>query len=339
MGLPTSGPHYDNYTSFNYYRYKARYRQAKPYDRPLPYVVAYNYITARSSPDWGEPAGNLLSWTALGHEAEVHNKAYERFLAKVTSRADISETILERQQARDMITARLMQLAKGAKELRQLRLGDAAKTFGLKKVPRNAPKHARAKSFSGLWLEYQLGWFPLVMSIFGLVDFLQQPINSVFIKARAQGTFREEVTENAGEMWEHRWTNTVVYREQLQAEVRISNPDLWLANNLGLVNPMSALWAITTLSFVVDWFVNVGDFIASSTDFVGLELIHPTTTISGKTTHITQWPGYSRSFEGFSVWAARSHGISGPTLAIKPFKGLSWQRGLTAVSLLLQQLR
>ena len=50
----------------------------------------------------------------------------------------------------------------------------------------------------------------------------------------------------------------------------VTNPNLLLANQLGLVNPASVIWETTKFSFIVDWFVNVSGFIDNFTSHLGL---------------------------------------------------------------------
>lgn len=50
----------------------------------------------------------------------------------------------------------------------------------------------------------------------------------------------------------------------------VTNPNLLLANQLGLVNPASVIWETTKYSFIVDWFVNVSGFIDNFTSHLGL---------------------------------------------------------------------
>jgi hypothetical protein len=61
---------------------------------------------------------------------------------------------------------------------------------------------------------------------------------------------------------------------EISARYRVSNPELLLASSLGLANPFALAWELTPLSFVLDWFVSVGDFLNGlgatlGCDFVG----------------------------------------------------------------------
>jgi hypothetical protein len=141
------------------------------------------------------------------------------------------------------------------------------------------------------------------------------------------------------------------------AEFTVNNPNTLLMNQMGFINPASIAWEAVPFSFVVDWFANVGQVLNSATDFVGLSMKNPFTT---KFQHIVQdvvaagtypvyynYPHVHSVLEWItlyiakyeSVYVTRTTSITGPVLALKPFKGFSPIRGLTAASLLVQTLK
>jgi len=125
--------------------------------------------------------------------------------------------------------------------------------------------------------------------------------------------------------------------------VVFDSPNALLLSQLGLVNPASLAWELVPFSFVVDWFANVGDFLASFTDTVGCTLSNTAVTTTRENGQMTQFNGYYGT-----TWKASYKSMNrviylgsppGPTLKLRPFKGLSISRGLTSVSLLLQNLK
>lgn len=125
----------------------------------------------------------------------------------------------------------------------------------------------------------------------------------------------------------------------MQSWVKVTNHDLWLANQLGLVNPLQFVNEAIPFSFVVDWASNWSSVINSLTDFVGLSLTQSSTSskIALTERYVTfnnppynpNYGEYSRDFLLFS----RDAGITKPTFQFR-YERFSWQRALNAISLL-----
>jgi hypothetical protein len=116
---------------------------------------------------------------------------------------------------------------------------------------------------------------------------------------------------------------------------------------MGLTNPASWVWEAIPFSFVVDWFANVGQVLGSITDLYGVILVNPSTTLLQTSNWEQTWMygrnglpagktvGEAFMFEKYEMFACRrSLSIAGPTLSVKPFRGISPIRGATAISLL-----
>lgn len=68
------------------------------------------------------------------------------------------------------------------------------------------------------------------------------------------------------------------------AGVVVTNPNLWLGNKLGLINPLSVAWDLVPWSFVANMFVNIGQLLGSLTDLAGLSLRDDSLTYSSNGT-------------------------------------------------------
>lgn len=268
-----------------------------------------------------------------------------------------------------MISRRAGELLRFSRAVRSGRLVEAAKILGWETTNLSSNRHvvrrpfrnkvvtlrARgvAKSFASLWLEYSFGWKPMLSSIADSIDVLQHPYPSSLITASAKmhrsWTYRE--TSDTGG-WKTKTVTTDTVRK-IGARVQISNPNLFRANQLGFVNPASVAWELVPFSFVVDWFVNVGEFLSSYTDFTGVTLNDPWysavlwTTTAFRELHIngpppTPNPG-QRDFwysTYFRVGANRVIGTPpGPSLMVRPPWRLQPQRAANAISVLVNFLK
>jgi hypothetical protein len=202
-----------------------------------------------------------------------------------------------------------------------------------------------ASHYGSNYLEYHFGWEPLMKDIQASFNLFTDPMRDrLGMKTLGKGTSRSVTTPVAHDpysVWtEYDWTTSCTIR----ARVKISDLNLYRLEQLGLLNPAVLLWELVPFSFIADWFSNVGSFLASFTDFIGLELKFPQVVTFSKIKETQYYrkqqlsPPYAwynvgiRYYEAVSV--KRVIGISGPTLAFKALKWPSVTRGLTAVSLL-----
>lgn len=309
--------------------------------------IASNRDTDCRNARAGYYAGNTsvpAPWATA--RTDVHNRAYSKYVdqARGTS-SQLGATAAEWGQSSDMLERRLQQLYRAMRALRRGRPYQFFEELGmLHKMPRRLPRRSDPKKAGDLWLEWHFGWVPLTGDVYDSVQVLQKPIPTlVKVKARAV----------SGKLW---WDNSYTLadrrvedlldgrcKEEIGARVRVSNPNLHLANSLGLVNPVSVLWEVVPFSFVVDWFIPVGQFIESWTDTLGLTIEEPYTTESRE--YHSKFQEYVKSTgapngplkEGRGWRVVRTTTITGPTLALRPWKAPSLTRAATAISLLLQQ--
>lgn len=334
------------------------YRQRRPYNLPLSFTYSRGQVLDHTGP--GQPysyrhySNSRVSILNVNMSPSTlypntYNKAYGSFKSKaVPDSASLGISLAQRKQALDMIEKRALQLASFANDLRKGRFLRAARTLGIAKPPPGWRKKGR--SFADNFLEVHFGWSPLVGDIGSAVDVLQGGVPPARITASASSTtpWKYNTDTSSDPIYYCSGTDYVTWK--IGANVTVSNPNLWLANQLGFVNPASVAWDAVPFSFVVGWFVNVDQFLNSFTDFWGLSITEPYITCFYRRTANERevqknWPktGANTTFNVLNysyVRQTRTPGsIPGPTLRIKDPWILSPTRGLTAVSLLLQRLK
>lgn len=302
----------------------------------------------------GDP--NILSQ----ERALVYNKAYERFADAVHSAtAGLGETLGEWSSTHKMVQARSpgslwrtavqaiersgLTLFRCLQHLRRGRFRRFLETLGIS--PKREHRRKRwntSREVSGLFLEYHLGWEPLIKTIYDAVDVLQGEPPPLQVTARATMTWLD-VTKGSDTYGKYKYWLTM--GERLQGEVRITNPNLLLANQLGVANPAAVLWALVPFSFVVDWFVNVGNFLNSWSDFLGVQVTGIIRTRRGRSIGTrTGKSWYAGTFDsttsGHANWLERTLPTSVPGVKLVPYqvKGLSVARGATAIALVVSLL-
>lgn len=120
-------------------------------------------------------------------------------------------------------------------------------------------------------LEVVFGWQPLLADIHAAAMTVIQSADQLhFVRAsHVKGYSRISRSERPGwrsETDAYGGTVRVTYASQ----VRIANPNRWLLERAGLMNPAAVAWDLVPWSFLVNMFSNTGSLVNSLTDFVGL---------------------------------------------------------------------
>lgn len=355
------------------YRTKTWSRQRKPYNLPLGYSMTQKRVVKWDS----SSSSSYCDYTQVHYGFRqsmidaVHNECYARLVRKLkeehssseldarghplvttTGSSGLGTTLAEINQAKAMITTRVETLLKFTKAVRGYRFYDAFHILGMHKkiADRNAwLKQTRVRRgsryFANNWLEFHFGWVPLIDDIQQAIEVLTGGLPDVKIRARAKRfewkdtNFFAPTPAYISKFETERWT----YSQEMGLNVEVLNPNMWLANRLGVINPLALAWEVTPWSFVLDWVVNLNDVIASFTDFYGLKVSNQYTSSLAQLTYSSSSFKPSVSFREIFVTEyvgmGRATTITGPVLSVRPAKALSWVRGLTASSLLLQLLK
>ncbi len=121
------------------------------------------------------------------------------------------------------------------------------------------PKDFPAKA-SDKWLELQYGWLPLIKDVQGAAEFLAQTLNFPFEKkyqVRKKKPLAATVPNDIRDGGDYLFDGKT--RGQLICFCKEVN----VAQLLGLLDPASVLWEVTPWSFVADWFLPIGSYLAA----------------------------------------------------------------------------
>lgn len=153
------------------------------------------------------------------------------------------------------------------------------------RVPRRGPISGRLptqinpldlKDTSSLWLEIQYGWKPLLGDCYEA---------SVAYEALSKGPRTAKISTYRAVKESVSWTaaqNKIDNRMNLSAEQRISFQYITILtdqpNNipasLGLTNPLTIAWELVPFSFVVDWFIPIGNYLQNREEIPNLSGSH-----------------------------------------------------------------
>lgn len=363
---PITGPFTKAVTTLgppNYYGFRpvwkslsrSWYRQRRPYDSPLDFTFQQQQVLSFSAWDpifytSTHDCAALPSATPGGYFPATYNRAYDKFVSQLKpDTAGLGIGLVQRKQAMDMISNRTFQLLAFAVALRKGYIREAAKRIGVSKDPRSKKIEKKfrrgAKSFADTFLEFHFGWGPLIGDIGSAVDILQQGVPPVRVKASATGTDQSRSSYTYSDQKFNR-SATITCTWSIRADAVVTNPNLWLANQLGFVNPALIVYDAVPFSFVLNWFINVESFLSSFSDFWGITLKNASVTSHTVINSQVQTTWLSLGAANIGQYQTvetrrKAYGASipGPTLRPRDPWVLSPTRALTAISLLLQKLK
>jgi len=338
-------------SDYGFYMTRSWSVQKPPYVNDLPFSFQKRIRTSwqgvfPGSQNFGPDKGSSYS-------PHLANQAYEKLVGKLGDSSQWANNLLEANESLDMVASVAHSLLKAAIAVRKKDVRGVLNAFGIRGNVSKSNKVSRivrgSKSFGNKWLELHFGWVPMAQDIHSAVQTLSKPElcgsrRQVVSRSDHYRTVVDHIVHNSSNFGGSMTTEDVTYHYTLRCRVSISNLNAFKANQMGVINPLSVAWEAVPYSFVVDWFSNVGQCLSAMTDFVGLSITHSSNTLfqQGTLDKLAFLIGtdhdYNTSTTGYSVFCDRGLGIPGPTLELKPFKGLSVVRGATAISLLLQHL-
>lgn len=196
-------------------------------------------------PNWPTPGPS--SWDPLFNSAlsVVYDKVRS---GEVGSGLDLSVSLAEAGQARRLFTSSAKLLAEFARS-----------------PLRTAVKSLSTRELSSRWLEYRLGWAPLIGDVYSTFDALMH--RRLYALHRVTGTARtreyQEWRVNAGPYPASTMSCFNDNRSRCLVEALFSIPSS-VRNRLAgytSLNPASILWELTPWSFVVDYVIDIGGYL------------------------------------------------------------------------------
>lgn len=203
------------------------------------------------------------------------NRLYAKLVDAIDGKSsDLLTSVLEWNSSLRMITARATQLASAFKALRRFDLPLMAKELAM---PPEAIRRAERRGWkdsqtpTSMWLEYWMGWAPAIGDIYNAVDVLQRPPPSPHFSVGVNVQRKESLVigSPSGSSYSLK-TVRVDGSYAAYGDVQITNRNLFIANQLGLVNPALSLYRAIPFSWLVDWAINLDQVISSLNAFAGL---------------------------------------------------------------------
>lgn len=202
--------------------------------------------------------------------------------AKLLGKLNVAEvnaalTFFERKDTFSMLTSHLSRMTQAARAVRRGRFKEASSILGIK-LSQRAKKRLnrnRLDQFTDNWLEYRYGWVPLCNDIYNTSLIISDGVNKkgdiVSLRSSSSDSGSKTVSIISNNILDH--TQTIEYKRRrgVGVDFSITDPEYRMLEALGLTNPATIGWELVPFSFVVDWFVPIGDSLRSLTAYKGLQ--------------------------------------------------------------------
>lgn len=243
---------------------------------------------------------------------------------------NLAQSFAERKQTAALVQDAGQRVIKAYSALRKGRPQDVFRALsGGKKLPqgwkRGFSREARSRATDN-WLAYQYGVRPLISDVSGAIEAYNKVRQArPLIERFRASTFRETVISESSSQGNDPNSN-IAYKSQgtftrkvkCYAELETA-ADFWSAASLtGLTNPALLAWELIPYSFVIDWFINVGDYIEAQGTIQGLKRVTVIVTDTRESNST-----YTRAGATAYHWTrGKTRNVSGqlpnPVLSFKP---------------------
>jgi len=236
--------------------------------------------------------------------------------------ANMAQAFAERQQTARLIENSVNRVLRVGRALRHGNLKQVRSCLGL--LP-TAPVYNRFgrkirdgvpnSDVGSLFLEYKYGWSPLMQDVYGSIDLLTKKITAnEGLSVRTAGKAYE--TTGRDDSLLPRWSAVKSTVARLGFNIHCQSELVALAGQTGISNPALLGWELVPFSFVVDWFLPVGNFLEGLSAYDGFNLSNG--WMSERTT-FTYLGGY-----GSSTWNGNYFHLM--TSGVRKARGFSYYR-------------
>jgi len=120
------------------------------------------------------------------------------------------------------------------------------------------------------WMMYRYGISPFLSDAKAINDLLEQGANRPLIKKIRGKRNKTKIVTDVILLGNHRRTVHIGSMQRV-AMVEYQASNLRLMQELGLTNPVNTAWELIPFSFVVDWFIGIGDYLSSLDALIGVK--------------------------------------------------------------------
>lgn len=220
----------------------------------------YGHINPRTPPILNEVADEAMR--------TARTKALNKL--KSNKSLQLANDMIEARKTVNMVAGPMLQVLRAYRSVRNGNFRQAANHLGINK------KLADPRTPLNRWLELQYGWLPMLGTINDGVSILKDGFGTP-----GKGMYAKVV---GGDKRPYEWESPDESDESLKlyGEIHarcgliysVDDAMIRSLDDSGVLNPLSIAWEAVPFSFVLDWFIPVGNVLSALTATAGLKLVH-----------------------------------------------------------------
>jgi len=242
----------------------------------------------------------IRPWLKLPLGIDVEKDCRSKILDKLKSQSvNLAQSYAERKQTTNMIAKSVNRLASAAMAVRRGNFRHASELFGMRhpssKLKREIKPHP--DNLANHWLEFQYGWKPLLSEIYGAAELLAKTYElerptvvkatkiREFSELKYPGAYFYQGLHVAECLVDSKGSSRCTYViEFIEDDAHIAR-----MSSTGIANPLLLAWELLPYSFVIDWFLPVGNYLGNLDATTGLSFLRGSKTIVLHSTHTSRW--------------------------------------------------
>lgn len=209
----------------------------------------------------GHGGGLIYTQAFLDTYGSYDNERYNRAIEKLYDGIRQTETNLALTIGEARESGKMLQVGKSVYQV--LTLARRAKRDFLRNP---------SKKLSEIWLGYKLGWMPLLTDIHNYLKWSYTSFDEgVPVVGRSRVT--QSIVQQQGTISSpeggSRATGHAEHKCEVKCWVGLSNTEAYNLSRVTSLNPLAIAWELVPLSFVVDWFYNIGGWLQNMESALG----------------------------------------------------------------------
>lgn len=267
------------------------------------------------------------------------DRALTKALLKLQDqKVNLAQNLVERRQTAGLLSETAHRLYSSLKVFRQRnpKLWHEVRRSGSRK---NFNSTAAGRE----WLKYQYGWKPLISDIYGSLQLIND-------RSQDHKSDRVTVIGNAREEFSFTWEKPMNsygalllsrkgwWRAHASLSYRMNIPIVSALSQVGITNPLYVAWEEIPYSFVVDWFLPVGNWINSWTADYGFDFLGGSMTLTQEQTdkgisflYRPPFPNYTATYPSWGSAYGYGKRMSRSVYSSSPVPGIHLKNPLSSL--------